>query len=517
MKSHLRKIKIAFFIIVSIVMAAIFVAQRRLSLARLMQEGTDPMKTATEKKFAYLKNVRFEDATRVLGATTATRAAESIKVLYYHGISETENKQDVSFSKFKEQMYALKKNGFETITTQQLEDYLLHGAKLPQRSFLLTFDDGRKDSFYPVDPVLKALNYHAVMFLIDAEIQDRDMYYLDQSEISEMLNTGRWEIQAHTLDSHKDIVINAEGDKGHALINKLWLGESNRLESDEEYRNRIYNDLFNSKKNLETKFSVPIKDLAYPFGDYGQGETNYEAAEKVIKDVVEKLYRFSYFQPWEQDESANFPHVDTKKIKRIGVESKWSGDDLLEVMLSGEGKQLPYTEAFSDADSWLATWGELEVATGSMKLISRSNTTGASALLAGSERWTDFSASVSATLTPGTESFSILGRISEELDYIECAFTTEGISYKEKSVGKSKTYEELEFDPQPQLKGKIDVVMTVFGNKVICGLADNSQTLKAMVRSANNDQSRFGLSVWGSKKGTSKADVTYLHISNANE
>jgi peptidoglycan/xylan/chitin deacetylase (PgdA/CDA1 family) len=36
---------------------------------------------------------------------------------------------------------------------------------LPKKSFLLTFDDGRKDSFYPVDPVLKKLNYNAVILI----------------------------------------------------------------------------------------------------------------------------------------------------------------------------------------------------------------------------------------------------------------------------------------------------------------------------------------------------------------
>ena len=61
---------------------------------------------------------------------------------------------------------------------------------LPEKSFLLTFDDGRKDSYYPVDPILKALDYRAIMFVISGrslgDEKEVSPFYLSSSELKRM-------------------------------------------------------------------------------------------------------------------------------------------------------------------------------------------------------------------------------------------------------------------------------------------------------------------------------------------
>ncbi len=518
MRSQLLQLKIFFFILVTVLMGAIFIAQHRFSIMRSLAMEPDPMLAASEKKFSYLKDRKLETPKQILGANTeASQSAHAVQVLYYHGISEKENGTDVSFDNFREQMYLLKENGFETITAKQLEDYLIHGKPLPPHSFLLTFDDGRKDSFYPVDPVLKSLNYRAVMFLISSEIIDRDIYYLTEGEVKKMLETGRWEIQAHTLDSHKYIKTSSDGKTGHALTNKLWLEEAKRLESEDEYKKRIESDLFSSKKDLEQRFGVPVQDFAFPFGDYGQLDTNYKQAKDALAEIVQKLYRFAFFQSWDESDSKNLPHIDTKMIKRIGVEASWKGQDLLSVMLRGEGKYLPHTETFKDASSWLTTWGTSTVDNNKLELKSESTTTGASVILIGSDSWQDFVASATATLTPKTESVSILGRISSTQSYSECAFTKTGIYYREKNDGVSKVIAKKELDLEENFDDRIGIVMRMSGNNVSCELDDGSVSLDSVVSSKVPTVSQFGLSTWGSLKGQSSVVIDSLHISTPND
>lgn len=515
MRSHLRKVKITFILAITLTMSAIFVAQHQFSLARSSQ--LDPMLVATEKLFAYMENQHLESPSQVLGISTdASQSARSIQVLYYHGISETETKSSVSFANFKDQMYKLKENGFETVTSQQLEDFILHGKPLPPRSFLLTFDDGRKDSFYPVDPVLKALNYHAVMFLIAHEVQDRNSYYLTNDEVKTMLATGRWEIQAHTFDLHHDAEITKVGDKGHALTNKLWLSDERRLESSEEYKTRIYDDLFSSKQDLEKRFGVPIRDFAYPFGDYGQGETNFGQAKEILASLVKKLYRFAFYQPWEESAPKNIPHIDTKMIKRIGVEPSWTGIDLLKLMLHNEDKYLPYNEDFSDPNAWIANWGEGGIENKALRLKAGINTTGALVLLVGSEGWKDFYASASATLASSTESISILGRANEG-DYCECVFTNEGIYYREKQQGKAKMVAEMLAQMEEKFSSRLDIVMKMRGGKVTCALADGSLTLSSLVTSELKQANQIGFSIWGRKRGKSSAEINYVFITKTDD
>jgi len=97
-------------------------------------------------------------------------SAVSVPILLYHGvIDDSEWKPDevnVKMTDFRDQMFAVKKAGFQTVTLDDLSAFMRGEKKLPKKSFLLTFDDARKDSYYPVDPILNVLDYNAVMFVI---------------------------------------------------------------------------------------------------------------------------------------------------------------------------------------------------------------------------------------------------------------------------------------------------------------------------------------------------------------
>ena len=57
-----------------------------------------------------------------------------------------------------------------------------------------------------------------------------------------MNESGRWEIETHTRDGHNLYKINQNGEMGHFYSNKLWSDEKNRLETVEEFTERIKTD-----------------------------------------------------------------------------------------------------------------------------------------------------------------------------------------------------------------------------------------------------------------------------------
>ena len=99
-------------------------------------------------------------------SSVSDQYAKSIPVLLYHGIIEKPDGENMLIDNFRDQMFALKKAGWQTVSIEDFYKFMKGEKNLPEKSFLLTFDDGRKDSYYPVDPILKALDYNAAMFVI---------------------------------------------------------------------------------------------------------------------------------------------------------------------------------------------------------------------------------------------------------------------------------------------------------------------------------------------------------------
>ena len=257
---------------------------------------------------------------------------DSIPVLTYHGITDEDDGENITLEKFRQQLYVLKREGYVTIGLHQLKDFLEKGKSLPNKSIMITFDDGRKDSFYNADPVLAAVNYNAVMFLIVSRMSDFETFHLARAEIKFMLATGRWEIGSHSFDAHKEIVVNESGEKGFYFGNKQWLVSDQRLETDAEFKNRISSDMARSISVLEDEFGMKVDTFAYPFGDFGQNSRNYENAENVIKELSKKYFHLSFYQYWGSGNAKNYPVSDAFFVKRISVTPEVDSSMLLDLI-----------------------------------------------------------------------------------------------------------------------------------------------------------------------------------------
>lgn len=264
--------------------------------------------------------------------------ADSVPVLLYHGIVEEEDGENIQLEDFRKQMFALKEAGWETVSLKEFHAFMGGEKELPEKSFVLTFDDGRKDSYYPVDPILKALDYEAVMFVITEHSfsTEESNYYLSEKELKRVVSSGRWEIGSHTDSSHKQGLINVAGEEGNYLSNLLWLDEENRLETKEEFRERIFEDLLVSKKKIEESLDVEVVSLAYPYGDFGQSSVNFPEADEVILDITEGIYPLAFYQVGSSNVNINNYPGEGFMVKRINVKSDWSSEDLLNVLEEGK-------------------------------------------------------------------------------------------------------------------------------------------------------------------------------------
>lgn len=180
----------------------------------------------------------------------------SVPVLMYHSIDyEKGNELRVPKEKFKEQMQYLKDNGYTTLTLDELYSFLVNNKPIPEKSVVITFDDGYEDNYSNAYPILKEFGFNATIFVITNTI-DNEKPFLTSAQLKEMEQNGI-DIESHTL--------------AHNELNKL------------PYDKQV-ETLKGAREFIEKKLNKKVKYIAYPFGKWNNDtikalkETGYTMA-----------------------------------------------------------------------------------------------------------------------------------------------------------------------------------------------------------------------------------------------
>lgn len=123
-----------------------------------------------------------------------------VPVLMYHAVSDNVWGYDglfVSPAAMEEQLIYLTENGYTPIFFEDLKN-----ISEIEKPVLLTFDDGYKDNYTELFPLLKKYNVKATVFLITYWIGGE--VYLNTDEIAEMSASGLVSFQSHSA-SHPDM------------------------------------------------------------------------------------------------------------------------------------------------------------------------------------------------------------------------------------------------------------------------------------------------------------------------
>ncbi len=107
-------------------------------------------------------------------STVKTPHAQSLPVLMYHYISRHANSIAVSPELFARHCAAMRDAGWRGIGLAEAEAYFLHGAPLPAKSCLITFDDGYLDNYVHAWPILREYGHKGVIFAVTSKIEQGD-------------------------------------------------------------------------------------------------------------------------------------------------------------------------------------------------------------------------------------------------------------------------------------------------------------------------------------------------------
>ena len=213
--------------------------------------------------------------------------AINLPILMYHYVEDTMPKQSLIRKKltinpkiFEEQLKSLSDAGFKFYFVRDIPGMLSGQIKPDKKSVVLTFDDGYKDFYSVVLPLLKKYQAKATVYVITNTIGGE--IYLSDADLKELRDSGIVEIGSHTLD--------------HVMLKEKSGQEAER-------------QIVESKKGLEKRLGIIINTLAYPYGSFS-AETvklvqaaGYTAAVSVIPgrlQSADNLFYLSRLRPGER-------------------------------------------------------------------------------------------------------------------------------------------------------------------------------------------------------------------------
>lgn len=148
-----------------------------------------------------------------------------INVLAYHHVVPDKEKKEVwknnldvmKLSTFESHMKYLYENGYQTITLDELYQWKNDEIELPEKSIVLTFDDGYTSVLKFVQPILEKYGFYASIFVIGcntpkntSEYEYGILNYVGLDEINKENDTLDFYSHGyalHTMDKDKNTVL----------------------------------------------------------------------------------------------------------------------------------------------------------------------------------------------------------------------------------------------------------------------------------------------------------------------
>jgi peptidoglycan/xylan/chitin deacetylase (PgdA/CDA1 family) len=174
---------------------------------------------------------------------------QTVPILCYHRFGIGASKMIVAPSQFEAQLAWLARHHYRVLRLADLAGFLAGREALPQRSVVITIDDGYESVYRHAFPLLKRYGFSATLFMYTDFIGAGEG--LNWVQLQEMASSGLVDIQAHSK-THRNMMERGKG------------------EADAAYRQNIELELRAPRQVLERKLSaagVRVRYFAYPFGD----------------------------------------------------------------------------------------------------------------------------------------------------------------------------------------------------------------------------------------------------------
>jgi len=202
------------------------------------------------------------------GAAPLDENSVRIPILMYHHFTDGENISSITISGelFGQQLRALRDAGYNTISFNQLRDFVSYGTALPEQPLLITIDDGYLSVYEIAFPLLKQYEMQATTFIIGVT-HGMDTYKdtgfpiiprFDDAQAMAMVASGFMAIESHSYDMHQHEPFEV-GPFRRGVLRRAD-------ESDAEYIEAFRADFKKASVQIENMLGITPFVYSYPFG-----------------------------------------------------------------------------------------------------------------------------------------------------------------------------------------------------------------------------------------------------------
>ncbi|RNB55904.1 polysaccharide deacetylase [Brevibacillus gelatini] len=114
--------------------------------------------------------------------------------LSYFGVGRSGTPKLIDKELLDEHLQALRKQGYVTISQQDILDFYQKKRPLPEKALFLAFEDGRNDSHLFAQPLLEKYNYKATALTYANKMGNSDNKFLQPKDLLGMQKNGFWEL-----------------------------------------------------------------------------------------------------------------------------------------------------------------------------------------------------------------------------------------------------------------------------------------------------------------------------------
>ncbi|MFZ5969948.1 MAG: glycoside hydrolase [Bacillota bacterium] len=276
----------------------------------------------------------------------------------YFGVDRRGSDTLISTVRLEEHLKALKDSGYVTITQQDVLDYYKKGKPLPEKSLLLIFEDGRRDTAIFAQKIMEAYNFKATMLTYADKFGKKDSKFLMPDELLDLQGSTYWELGTNgyrleyinvfdrynnylgELDSLEYAEISSYLDRNynHYLMDYIRDENSIPKESYEEMKKRIEYD-YHAMEEVYTKElgSVPRMYILM-HSNTGQFGTNNKTSAVNEKNIY-NLFDMNFNR---EGYSLNTSGSSIYDLTRMQPQSYWYTNHLLMRIWDDTGQEMQF-------------------------------------------------------------------------------------------------------------------------------------------------------------------------------
>ncbi len=191
---------------------------------------------------------------RVLMAFVLAASCESVSalvVLQYHHISaKTPTDTSIAPARFRAHLDYIQQAGFSVMDIRDLRARLQDDAGLPDKSVVITFDDGYRSVYVNAYPELARRQWPFAVFVNTKAHDEKNPLYMSWDELREMSQRGA--VIANHTDSHPHLI------------------RQQRYENHRQWQRRRQREIGFAEQRIKEEIGRSYRLFAYPFGEYDQ-------------------------------------------------------------------------------------------------------------------------------------------------------------------------------------------------------------------------------------------------------